>query len=250
MVGARLARAPLDAATLLVPVLVGAFGYARNDAVDLAADRINRPDRPIPAGAVTTKGANAVATIALLLAALLVGWMRRDALSAVIAGGTAALLAAYSPWLKDRGAAGPASIALLTLLTVFWGAVGGASPERAFLPALLAGSAQFARECVKQLEDVAGDLAARRRTWAVSAGAAPVERAARIALLAALLLMPLPATAGGLRPIYLAAALPTAGLLFVGTLVALGGRTPRYGRLSAMLKLALFSGLAALLLGA
>lgn len=248
--GARLAGAPADAAVLLVPALVGAFGYARNDAVDLAADRFNRPDRPVPSGVVAPFVAHLVASIALVAAVGLAVALRRDPVSLGIAAAAALLLAAYSPWLKARGAAGPATIALLTFLVVAWGAVKGHAPERALLPALLAASAQFARECVKQLEDAPGDRAAGGVTWVVASGRAPVTRAARIALLAALLLLPLPATAGGLRPIYLVAAIPTAGVLFVWAFAALRGGEPRYGRVSAALKLALFAGLSALLLGA
>ena len=248
--GARLAGAPVDAAVLLVPALVGAFGYARNDAVDLEADRFNRPDRPVAAGAVSPLGANLVAWAALLAALALAASLRRDPAAFVVAAASVLLLGLYSPWLKARGAAGPAAIALLTLLAVAWGALEGPAPERAFLPALLAASAQFARECVKQLEDAPGDRAAGVATWAVAAGRRTVTRAARIALLAALLLLPLPATSGGLRPLYLVAAIPTAGVLFVWAFAALRERAPRYGRVSAALKLALFAGLAALLIGA
>ncbi|HET9950714.1 MAG TPA: UbiA family prenyltransferase [Candidatus Eisenbacteria bacterium] len=249
-VGARLGRAPLEWSALLVPVLVGAFGYARNDAVDLAADRVNRPGRPLPSGALSPRAANLAASLALAAAVALLVVTRRDALSLSIASLSASLLAAYSPWLKERGPVGPAAIALLTALAVVWGAATGSAPERAFLPALLAGASNFARECVKHLEDAPGDRAAGRKTWVVSSGPAVVTRAARLGILAALLLLPLPATAGGLGPIYLAAAVPTAGLLFVWALAALGGSAPHYGRVSAALKLSSFFGLAALALGA
>ena len=247
-VGARLGGQGISIVEVLVPVLVAAFGYARNDAVDLAADRLNRPDRPLPAGRLAPRAAHAVAWIALLLAGLAFAASGRDAGSGSGAIAIAASLAlyAYSPWLKDRGPAGPASIALLTLLAVIWGAWGAPRAERAFLPALLAAVAQGARECVKHLEDASGDRAVGRKTWVVTAGAAPVTAAARILLLAALLLLPLPATAGGMGARYLVAALPTAGALFLVAFVALGAKAPRYGRISAALKLSLFAGLASL----
>lgn len=260
-VGARLAGAspaqtpasPLPlapAAAILVPVLIGAFGYARNDASDLAADRYNRPDRPLPAGDLSPRAARVLSLATLFGAIALVAAARRDAASATIAASAVLLLGAYSPWLKDRGPAGPAAIALLTVLAVVWGGVGGAALERTLLPALLAGAVQFARECVKQLEDAPGDRGAGRRTWAVASGAAVVKRGARVALLGALLLLPLPVTAGGVRARYLVAAAPTAGLLVLGAMGALGGIAPRYGRVSAALKAALFFGLAALAWGA
>jgi len=248
-VGARLGRAPVDVATIAVPVLIGAFGYARNDATDLEPDRRNRPGRPLPLGVLSPRAANAVAWTFLLAGMAVLGFFRRDAASVSIAAAAAALLAAYSPWLKNRGAAGPIAIALLTILAVVWGSLGGGAPERAFLPALLAGAAQFARECVKHLEDEPGDRAANRTTWAVRGGAATVTLAARLGILAALLLLPLPTTVGGLRPIYLFIAFPTAGLMFFWCVLALGRQAPAYGRVSTLLKLSLFCGLAALAIG-
>jgi geranylgeranylglycerol-phosphate geranylgeranyltransferase len=247
-VGSRLGGQGISIPEVLVPVLVAAFGYARNDAVDLAADRLNRPDRPLPAGRLAPRSAHAVASVALLLAGLAFAGSGRAAWSGSTGIAVAAALAlyAYSPWLKDRGPAGPAVISLLTLLAVIWGAWGGPHAERAFLPALLAAVAQGARECVKQLEDAPGDRAVGRKTWVVTAGAARVTAAARTLLLAALLLLPLPATAGEAGARYLVAALPTAGVLFLVAFVALGGKAPRYGRISATLKLSLFAGLAAL----
>ena len=41
-----------------------------NDAVDAAADRINRPDRPIPSGRLSAGSAQAVSWICLALGAL------------------------------------------------------------------------------------------------------------------------------------------------------------------------------------
>jgi len=249
-VGARIGRAPVDAGGIFVPVLIGVFGYALNDASDLAADRFNRPDRPLPRGALSPRTAKGVAWLGLLGAAILVALSRRDVISISIAGVAALVLAAYSPWLKERGAVGPSSIALLTVLAVAWGSVGGTSPERVVLPSLLAGAVQFARECVKHLEDAPGDRAAGRTTWVVRSGGPAVILAARLGVLAALLLLPLPATVGGVRPLYLAAAFPTAGLLLLGTFIALGGAAPPYRRVSAMLKLSLFCGLAALAIAA
>jgi len=249
-VGARLGSRELDAAAILIPVLIGAFRYARNDAVDLAADRVNRPGRPVPSGAISPSAAGVVSWTALGVAALILAAVPRGAFAWGAAIAASVALFAYSPWLKDRGAAGPLAIAALTSLAVIWGAAEAPHAERALLPALLAGAAQFARECVKQLEDAPGDRAAGRTTWAIRGGIEVVKRAAKLGLLAALLLLPLPTTAGGLSARYLSLALPTAGLIFLWALAALAGASPRYSQISAGIKLALFCGLAALALTA
>jgi geranylgeranylglycerol-phosphate geranylgeranyltransferase len=249
-VGSLVGRAPFDPALLLVPVLIGAYGYARNDATDLAADRWNRPDRPLPAGALAPRAVRALAWLPLAAAGLLLVALAPGPPWIAFALFAALLLTAYSPWLKDRGAAGPAAIALLSVLAVVWGGLGGSAPGRTLLPAMLAGWAQHARECVKQLEDAPGDRAAGRSTWAVRAGAGRVTAAARLALLGALLMLPLPVTASGLRARYLAVALPAAALPLLWAFAALGRPGVSYARVSAAIKGALFAGLAALAWGA
>jgi len=246
LVGARLGHASLLDAALLVPVLVGAYGYARNDAVDLEADRWNRPLRPVPAGVLSTRAAHLLALLPLLPAAGLVAVLNPEPFPIAVAAGSALLLTAYSPWLKERGPLGPATISLLTALAVIWGALGGAGFARALLPALLAATAQFARECAKQLEDQPGDRAARRRTWAVRAGGERLRWAARLAILAALVLLPLPSAVGGVRGLYLILAAPLAGVPLAVALWWLGREGVRYGAVSAAVKAALFGGLAAL----
>ncbi|MEK7314911.1 MAG: UbiA family prenyltransferase [Candidatus Eisenbacteria bacterium] len=248
-VGARLGQREIGASDILIPILIGAFGYARNDAVDLAADRFNRPRRPVPSGVIGTRTAAILSWGGLGAASCLLVAYPHGPLAWGIALLAAGALYAYSPWLKERGAPGPISIASLTSLAVLWGAAGGATPERAALPALLAGAAQFAREGVKQLEDEAGDRNAGSKTWAVRRGAQVVTRATKLALVAALLLLPLPASSGGLNAHYLLLALPTSGPLLLWALFALGSGT-KYGAISAAIKGSLFFGLAAMAWGA
>ncbi len=244
-VGGRLGQREIGASDILIPVLIGAFGYARNDANDLGADRVNRPGRPVPSGAIGVRAAGILSWIALGTAAWLIVAAPHGPFAWGIALAAAGTLFAYSPWLKGLGVAGPIAIALLTSLTVLWGASGGATTERALLPALLAGAAQFAREGVKQLEDEAGDREAGNSTWVVRNGSEAVTRATKLALVAALLVLPLPTTTGGLGPEFLLLALPTSGVPMLWALAALGSGK-HHGTISAAIKGALFFGLVAL----
>lgn len=249
-VGARLASREIGVATLLVPVMIGAFGYARNDATDLSADQLNRPLRPVPSGAVSARAASIVAWSALAIAGALLLVESHPPVVWGIAIAAALALYLYSPWLKDRGAAGPLAIAALTVLAVLWGAQGAPRFELSLLTGLLAGAAQFARECVKQLEDAPGDETAGRTTWAVRSGSVVVTRAARMGLIAALLLVPLLKTGGGLDAGRSTIALPAAALLLLFPLFALGAKSPRYRMISRGIKVALFGGLVALAVSA
>src|SRR5262249_4209886 len=152
------------------------------------------PDRPLPAGEISPVAAHVAAAAALLGVVALLLLARHDFLSIVIAAAATLLLALYSPWLKDRGVAGPAAIALLTLLAVLWGGGGGAPPGRGLLPGLRAGPVHSAGDGVKRLEAGRGDRAVGGGAGVVRGAAPAVRRVPRPPLPAALLLLPVPAT--------------------------------------------------------
>ena len=245
--GARLAAREPSVATVLVPILIGAFGYARNDAVDLAAGPVNRPGRPVPSGAVSALAASIVAWSALVAAGVALTTIPHPSGAWVIALAAAITLYLYSPWLKDRGAVGPLAIAALTFFAVLWGAYGAPRVGLAALCGLLAAATQFALECVKQLEDARGDRSAGRTTWVIRSGKTVVTRAARLGLIAALLLLPLPVSAGGLASAaYARIAVPCVALALLVSLAFLGVKKPDYALVSKLIKAALFVGLVVL----
>jgi len=240
---------PIDPVAL-VPALAAAFGYARNDAIDAAADAVNRPGRPVPAGRASVAAAHALAW--LLLAAawglLLVTGMTpsRTALLAAASGG----LYVYSPWGKASGPFGAGTIALLAALAVIWGGTMGSGPERAIATALLAALVTFARECAKDLQDEAGDRAAGKGTWVVSAGRAPVLRALRVTAWAALAVLPLPWLLGDASPAYAVVAGLTAGPLLAWVATRRIVDAPSAALASRALKVALFAGIVSVWIGA
>jgi len=247
--GARLTGGDPLAPVALVPVLAAAFGYARNDALDAAADAVNRPDRSIPAGRASLAAAHALAWSMLVAAwaLLLLSGMRlpRAALLAAASGA----LYFYSPWVKALGPFGAATIALLAGLAVIWGGTMGPAPERAIATALLAAVVTFARECAKDLEDEAGDRAAGKGTWAVSAGRSPVVHAVRVAAWAAFAILPLPWILGDASPVTAVVAGLTAGPLLAWAAT----RPMRDARSAALasraLKGALLAGIGAIWVG-
>lgn len=247
--GARLAGGDPASPAGLVPVLTAAFGYARNDAVDLAADRVNRPGRPVPSGEAGPRAAHAVAWIALAAAlACLLATGPTPARGLLFAAAAAALFA-YSPWGKTWGAASPLLIALLAGLAVAWGGTVGVAPRRALSGALLAALVTFARECAKDLEDEPGDRAAGRRTWPARSGGRVVARAMRSAAWLSIAALPLPRIAGDAGPLYaVAAALLVAPLLLIAAAAPIvEARDAR--RAARALKAALFLGVGSLWLG-
>ncbi len=248
--GARLAGGPALAPASLAPALAAAFGYARNDAVDAAADRTNRPDRPIPSGRLTARSAHTVAWICLALGAALTLSQAPGAAHLALYAFAALSLYFYSPWLKNRGPVGPAVVALLGGLAVLWGGWIGPSPARSLAAAGLAAAVTFARECAKDLEDVAGDAPAGKGTWPVRAGEGPPRLALRVASAAGLLLIPIPWLLGYAGSWYLGLSLGVAAPILIWCIVLPPRDAAAARRATRALKVALLAGVVGLWLGA
>ena len=248
--GTRLAGGPALAPASPAPALAAAFGYARNDAVDAAADRTNRPDRPIPSGRLTARSAHAVAWICLALGAALTLSQAPGAMHLALYAFAALSLYLYSPWLKNRGPVGPAVVALLGGLAVLWGGWIGPSPARSLAAAGLAAAVTFARECAKDLEDVAGDAPAGKGTWPVRAGEGPPRGALRLASAAALFLIPIPWLLGYAGAWYLGLSLGVAAPILVWCIALPPRDAAAARRTTRALKVALLAGVLGLWLGA
>jgi geranylgeranylglycerol-phosphate geranylgeranyltransferase len=152
---------------------ITSFGYVSNDWHDRTEDAINKPMRAIPSGAISP---NAVAVLAIVLAfaGLLVaaglGWFAL--LAAMIA---LALLMFYNMRLKATQGAGNLLIAVLSGCTLLVGVVAAYGWQPTLFVAVVPASVLIAlfvgaRELVKTLQDVTGDAAAGKRTFATRRG--------------------------------------------------------------------------------
>lgn len=190
VLGAHLSGALREAgAAALLAAAAAAFatigGNALNDVHDAAIDRINRPGRPIPSGAVSPAAAGRLAVaafaVAVATAALASPWCLAVALV------NCALLALYAVRSKRLGFGKGLVVAYLVASTVLFGAL---DPARIAVGtaclALCAGLATLARELVKDIEDMAGDRAAGAATLPLRIGPHDARRIADLALLAAI----------------------------------------------------------------
>jgi 4-hydroxybenzoate polyprenyltransferase len=165
----------------------------------------------------------------------------------------------YAARGKQAGLAGNAAVAALAALAVGYGALAAAwtdpaaRPERALVPAALAGLLHLMRELVKDAQDLPGDRQAGRRTWVLRAGAPALRRLlgqlAVTALLPPLLSLLLTRGDAALRLAHLAALAVSPWLLRL-VLAARLDEDTETARLSRRLKQALALGLALYLLAA
>lgn len=148
--------------------LLGAAGNVANDLADREADQINRPDRPLVSGAISLSAALVIGGVAGGLG-LLAAWLVDTRLFLI---GLAALMVmlAYSPLLKQRGLLGNVTVAIVASLPLIYGATAVGWWRGGLVASILAALLHFAREIVKDLEDVAGDAAQGRRTVPIRYG--------------------------------------------------------------------------------
>jgi geranylgeranylglycerol-phosphate geranylgeranyltransferase len=215
------------AAAAAATVLAVGAGNAINDYFDREIDAINRPDRPIPRGAVTP--GTALVFAAGLFAVAVACALLLPALAVAIALVNLLALVAYTELFKGLPGVGNAVVAGLTGSTFLFGgaAVGGDLAPVAVLFALAALST-FAREVVKDVEDVAGDREEGLTTLPIAVGERPALVAASLALLVAVAASPVPYLLGVFDAAYLAVVVPADAVMVAAT--AASFRDPTRGQ--------------------
>src|SRR4030042_6915925 len=166
------ALGPLIAAAFALS-LVAAGGDAPNDRMALAIDRINRPERPLPAGHLSPRAAVVFCVCAWAAA---VGLTFFGPPSGYFIVPFCILLSAvYAIRLKHTGLAGNLAVALMTSLALAYGATAAGGLGRVLPPAALAFLVNLSREIFKDVEDLPGGAEAGARTLAVRLGAGPTR---------------------------------------------------------------------------
>ncbi|MCD6372429.1 MAG: geranylgeranylglycerol-phosphate geranylgeranyltransferase [Thermococcus sp.] len=148
--------------TFLVVTLGCAGGNTINDYFDYEIDKINRPNRPLPRGAMGRKTALwyslALMAVGLLLSLLI------NIYAFVIAFIAYTAMILYAWKLKPLPFVGNLVVAGLTGVTPLYGAIAVEKIGLAGYLALCAFLVNVAREVVKDIEDVEGDLSKGART--------------------------------------------------------------------------------------
>ncbi len=232
----------------VVGALVAAGANAMNDYFDVEIDRVNRPDRPIPRGAVTRNEALTFSLILSSVGVLLNVWLNFTALGIALIAVVS--LYFYNSRLKKTVLTGNLLVAAMTGLAFVYGAVVIGRPERSVVPALFAFLVNLARELVKDVEDVEGDSRNKAITLPVKYGpktgiflASVVMTTLIVTTLAAYMMQMYSLT-------YLYLVLAVEVLLIGGMILMWKDSSPRsMGRVSNLLKLSMAVGLAAIFFG-
>ena len=225
---------------------LAAAGNAHNDVLDLETDRVNRPNRALPAGLITprTAGITAAALYLLALAAAFASGYPEGLLALAMA----LLLYTYNHTLKALPIGGNLAVSVLCALTLYYSEF-PSFPAHTGLPAVFALLSTWARELAKDAEDIPGDLATGRNTFPIRYG--PVAARWMVGVLAVLLLLllPVPMLFLHYRSAY---ALPTvwAALpLLLLILYSVSKVSPQWGKVQRYWKWFMLAGMLAILAG-
>jgi geranylgeranylglycerol-phosphate geranylgeranyltransferase len=194
-----------------IVALITAAGNVINDFFDVKIDAINRPDRPIPSGAVSRAAARGFA-VTLFLAGILVSFFTNP-LCIGIAVVNSLILIAYAGKLKRTPLLGNIAVAYLSAsIFLFGGALNGWNGLVHIIPiAAITFFAMLSRELVKDAEDVEGDKAGNADTVPIRIG---IKKTSRLALISTVL-----AVAASFIPYFWWGTWYLAGIIIVDSLI-------------------------------
>lgn len=238
-----------SALVFLTVFLVTGAGNAINDYYDVEIDRINKPNRPIPSGRISIPAA-LYFSLALFAAGTACAFLI-NVPCGLIALFNSLLLIYYASTLKRTALLGNLTVGYLTGSTfLFGGAVffEREGLESVFVLFLLATLATVAREIVKDIEDMDGDMKDGARTLPIVIGAGRSAYLAASIGLVAVLASPLPYLQSlmSVRYLFLVA---VADLLFAVAVYRILGKGDPAGS-SRMFKMAMAFALISFLAGA
>ena len=242
---------PLDKLLLaaLSGTLIAAAANAVNDVYDLAIDRVNKPERPLPSGMVSPALAHIYAIILFIVGIGLGSFIHWKGFTIAIM--TSILLYLYSSHLKRTVLWGNLTVAFVSGLAFVYGGLAVGRTEQALIVGGFALFYHLAREIIKDAEDVEGDA----RDGAVTL---PIRYGVRLALVLATIVMCLlivltilPYTWGIFSTAYLWVVVlgVDAFLAFVMISMWRDASPANLGRLALWMKFNMFVGLVAVYLG-
>jgi geranylgeranylglycerol-phosphate geranylgeranyltransferase len=234
-----------------IVALITAAGNVINDFFDAEIDAINRPDRPIPSGAVSRGAAQGFA-VTLFLAGILVSFFT-NFLCISITIFNALLLIAYAAKLKTTPLIGNIVVAYLSAsIFLFGGALNGLDGLIRIIPiAAITFFAMLSRELLKDAEDVEGDRAGGADTVPIRIGIKKTTEFALITTVLAVLASFIPYLWWGAW--YLGGIIAVDIIIIIAALRGLNCETPacvKASMASSLLKAGMFASLVVFTLSA
>lgn len=232
----------------IVGALIDAGGNIINDFFDVEIDKINKPKRPIPSGLISRKLALYLYTFTTSLGVILSNFL--GLLPFLISLSSSILIFLYSFRLKRIPLFGNFIVALLTgLAFIFAGSI-AKNIKEAIIPMVFALLINFAREIIKDIEDIEGDMKVGLNTFPIKAGIKKSVMLSSLTLAILILLTPLPYMLGLYNKHFiLIVSVVDLGLIYVVISLFKDQTKINLNRLSNILKFEMILGLLAIYFG-
>lgn len=265
--GLGIASRPEILLAALAGFLIAGAGNAINDYRDVEADRINRPERPIPSGKVSRRSALYFSVALFIIGIALSAFLNYFSFGLAVAN--SALLLIYPFYLKDKLLVGNIAISYLVGSTFLFGGASVGNLRIPLLLMLLSGLTNLSREIAKCMEDLEGDKVSFlrkivhdvRKTIAERFGLSKGEPLLKykkllvftgiLCLVLAVMLSPLPFFWGIMGYSYLVAVVLADAAFLCSAILFLKAHSKRdFARVSKTIKLGMLLGLLAFIIGA
>lgn len=221
-----------------------------NDCFDLDIDAINKPNRPLAAGLISTSAAKTWSFILFALGIALSFPINIRAIAIAILASSFLFL--YSSHLKRTVLWGNLTVSMVAGLAFIYGGVAVNSFRLALIPAVLAFFFHLGRELLKDIEDMPGDLQSNLRTFPLVYGRHAAQSLITVIFLLLILLTFIPYVFKIYGVIYLIIVIFGVDLFLIYVLFSMWREKSgaNLHRLNVGLKLDMIVGLAAILAGA
>lgn len=232
----------------IVGALIDAGGNIINDFFDVEIDKINKPKRPIPSGLISRKLALYLYILTTSLGIILSNFL--GLLPFLISLLSSVLIFLYSFRLKRLPLFGNFIVAFLTgLAFIFAGSI-AKNIKEAIIPMVFALLINLAREIIKDIEDIEGDMKAGLNTFPIKAGIKKSIMLSSFILAILILLTPLPYMLGFYNKHFiLIVSAVDLGLIYVVISLFKDQTKINLNRLSNILKFEMILGLLAIYFG-
>lgn len=229
--------------------IAAAGGNVINDYMDIEIDRINKPDRALPSGILTNKEVLLLYSVFIAASVVLAILINIYALIVVIISNL--LIFLYSFRIKRVPLLGNIFVAFFTCLAfIYWG-IAVNNLLYALIPAVFAFMINLIRELVKDMEDVIGDRAQNIITFPQKYGFKKTNFLTVGLAVILMLLTVIPFVFNIYKIEYFIVVMLTVNLMLVYFISKIGTENSKgnYSKLSALLKVSMIFGLAAIYLG-
>ena len=230
-------------------MLIASGGNSLNDYYDYEIDKVNRPQRPLPAGLLQPKTAVYLGSAEIILGLVLAYFIGIKSL--VLALAVSVLLWLYAARGKMMGLFGNLTVALICGLAFVYGGLTVENVGISLFPAGFAFLMTLPREIVKDVQDRSGDLSQGAKTLPITWGPERSLKLAAAVLMVLITLTPVPYLLGIYNIRYLLAVILGVDLMLAMMIMKLltVPRDEDLARISFFMKIVMLVGIMAISLG-